>query len=449
MYSEKIMNEVIGVELNTSKSVSDANKNYIIVDNTGTVEDKFTISVEDGNILISGSYNSTGYAIEYFCGKFLRDNGGKTVELKNGFKFEGSKGKKDIYTKDQLMTVLRDMYNDPDKFIVGQQAEQTGYLPSHSINKFVETAGELPGMIGLDFGCYGMYIQNYTPDKWSQAICELVDYAAQGGIVEISSHLDNPADPAQKVLGKLGEAAEASERNALFEALITDGTELNKAFKETITRDGKFLQDLRDNGVPVVFRPFHEMNGDWFWYTVTASGITADSEVWANVWRYVYDYYTKELGLDNLIWVYAPNYSDNVWDEAGQQKMSTIYCYPGNEYCDMVGVDIYFNAGLNPVIGGYSELLDATNYIGALTEFGPSKELRANADNNEKQIDVFNSMDANNYLSVIKGTGAKFAYVLSWNGSISFTAMGKSDEFMALDYTIGAKELKTIFNGMK
>ena len=59
-FAEKIMSDVIGVELATSRSTSDTDKNYIIVDNTGTVEDKFTISVEDGNILICGSYSSTG-----------------------------------------------------------------------------------------------------------------------------------------------------------------------------------------------------------------------------------------------------------------------------------------------------------------------------------------------------------------------------------------------------
>ncbi len=448
-FSKKIMNEVIGVELDTSKSTSDENKHYIIVDDTGTIEDKFSISVEDGNIMIKGSYNSADYAVDYFCSTYLNNNGGKNVELQNGDKFEGSKGKKDIYTKDQLMTVLKDMYNDPDRFIVGQQAEQVGYLPNYSLDKFSEKAGELPGILGLDFGCYGMYIKNYSEQKWSQAICQIVEYVAQGGIVEISSHIDNPSDPTQQVRGFLGDVKSSSELNELFEALITEGTDLNKSFKESIARDGKFLQDLRDNGVPVVWRPLHEMNGNWFWYCVTQNGVTADSEYWANVWRYIYDYYTKELGLDNLIWVYSPNVSDNSWDTAGQSTMSTSYCYPGNEYCDMVGVDWYFESVSDTVPDGYADILDVTGYIGALTEFGPGDNLRADSEKGEVQENLFNSMDMNDFLEGIKSEGSKYAYVLAWAGQWSLPGLGQADEFMALEQTLGAKELKVIFDGMK
>ncbi len=447
-FANKIMSDVIGIELKTTNSTSNKDSHYIMIDNTGVVADKFSISVEDGNIIIKGSPNSTDYAIDYFCGTYLMERGGKNVELKNGDKFEGSMGKIPIYTKAQLMNVLTTLYNDPNKYVVGQQANYQE-MPSTALDVFTEAAGELPGMLGIDFGCYGMYIQNYNSQKWSQAICEIVDYVSKGGIIEISSHMDNPADPSAQVRGKLGEATTQDELNALFEELITEGTEMNKEFKEHLDIDGRFLRDLRDNGVPVVWRPLHEMNGSWFWYCVTANGITADSEVWANVWRYIHNYYTKDLGLDNLIWVFSPNVADNALEENGK-TMSPIYCYPGNEYVDMVGIDWYFSSVNKFEPAGYADLLDVTGYIGGLAEFGPTGDvLLADAEKDQKQEEMFNCMDANEFLQNIAASGSKFSYVLSWAGKQSFARFGKLDEFMKLDHTIGAKELKTIFDGIK
>ncbi len=441
----KIQNEVIGVTLDTSKIIAPG-EHYILLDNTELMENEYSIKVEDGNIVISGSYNSIDDAIDYFCSDFLKNNGGKNVSLTNGVKYEGNTEKKDIYTKDQVMTVLTDVYNDPNKFIVGQQADEIKYpLPSATLDQFLDSAGELPGILGVDLGCYGMYIQQYNEAQWSQAICELVDFAAQGGIIEISSHLDNPVDPSQYVRGYLGEFETVEELDQAFTDLITEGTEINKAFKETIARDGRFLQALRDNGVPVLWRPFHEMNGSHFWFCVTSGKVTASAEVWKNVWKYLYNFYTSELKLDNLIWIYSPNVDAKMIGGVP----STMYCFPGKEYCDMVGVDWYFDNTEKTDPPGYKEVIDGTGYIGAMTEMGMSGSLRADPELGQNQSDIFNCSDFDRFLSEIAKSGNKFAYVLSWNHRLSFSSMGGCDVFMGEEYTLGAKDLKALFDKMK
>ncbi len=444
---ERFENEIIGVTLDSTRTAS-GDGHYIVIDSTGLIENEYSVKVEDGNILIKGSYNSVDAAIEYLCTDLLSSDS-KKVELKNGAVYEGKTEAATIYTKDQLMSLLTELYNDPNRYIVGQQAEELRHpMPSVSLDAFYDATGELPGMLGVDLGCYGMYIKDYDDDEWSQAICELVDYAAQGGIVEVSSHYDNPVDPAQQVRGTLGEFETAEQLEQAFKDLITEGTELNKAFREAIEIDGRFLKALCDNGVPVLFRPFHEMNGNWFWYCATSNGLTVSAEVWTALWKYVHDYYTEDLKLDNLIWVYSPNVSSNENDKMGT-TMSTMYCFPGKEYCDIVGTDWYFvnTASSNPA--GYKDVIDGSGYIGALTEFGPSGDLLADPEKNQNQIDLFNCSDFDKFIEQIAGAGNKFAYVLAWSGQWSIPTMGEGDEYMALDYTLGAKDLKIIFDGMK
>ena len=60
------------------------------------------------------------------------------------------------------------------------------------------------------------------------------------------------------------------------------------------------LKELQDANVVVLWRPFHEMNGGWFWWG------GKDPDEFIRVWRHMFDYFTKTKGLDNLLWVYGP-----------------------------------------------------------------------------------------------------------------------------------------------
>ena len=77
------------------------------------------------------------------------------------------------------------------------------------------------------------------------------------------------------------------------------------------------LQELKDAGVVVLWRPFHEMNGGWFWWGAK------DPDTFIKVWRHMFDYFTKTKGLDNLLWVYSPNHGNK-----------TAAYYAGDHYVD-------------------------------------------------------------------------------------------------------------------
>jgi len=86
------------------------------------------------------------------------------------------------------------------------------------------------------------------------------------------------------------------------------------------------LQQLQDKNVPVLWRPFHEFDGKWFWWG------KGGAENFVKLWRLMYDKFTHEYKLNNLIWILG--YADFVEDG----------WYPGDEYCDIVGSDTYNNS---------------------------------------------------------------------------------------------------------
>ncbi|MBP0964162.1 MAG: hypothetical protein J5999_02600 [Oscillospiraceae bacterium] len=90
------------------------------------------------------------------------------------------------------------------------------------------------------------------------------------------------------------------------------------------------MQKLEDANVTVMWRPLHEASGGWFWWG--ASG--ADDYKW--LWKLLYHRMTDYYQFDNLIWVW--NGQSSEW-------------YPGDEYCDIVAIDIYSDAhdyGVSP-----------------------------------------------------------------------------------------------------
>lgn len=81
---------------------------------------------------------------------------------------------------------------------------------------------------------------------------------------------------------------------------------------------------LKDAGIPVLWRPYHEASGKWFWWG-------EDAATFKKLWVDMFNRF-KEAGLDNLIWVWTSEVNDlNNW-------------YPGDEYVDIIGVDIYGGA---------------------------------------------------------------------------------------------------------
>lgn len=161
---------------------------------------------------------------------------------------------------------------------------------------------------------------------------------------------------------------------------LVEGSRENTVVKADVAKLAGYLKLLQDADIPVLFRPFHEAAGDytwgsWFWWG--NSGVETTKELW----KWLYNTLTNDYGLNNLIWVWTMQTSD-AGEVADVAKLEEAY--PGDEYVDIVGTDIYKDA-----MSDQSELFlllqDATNgrKIVALTETGnlldPDSQLNKNA----------------------------------------------------------------------
>ena len=126
-----------------------------------------------------------------------------------------------------------------------------------------------------------------------------------------------------------------------------EGTWENKVFTEDLKNAAAYLKLLRDADIPVLWRPFHEAAGGWFWWG-------KDAASFKSLWIAMFNYFKTE-GLDNLIWTTEGNDAD--W-------------YPGDQYVDIVGRDVY-NKETADCVSEYTSI--AENYgnkIVSLSECG-------------------------------------------------------------------------------
>lgn len=141
-----------------------------------------------------------------------------------------------------------------------------------------------------------------------------------------------------------------AENNA-FDATnaLTEGTWENDVYEADMAEIISYLTLLQDENIPVLWRPFHEAAGGWFWWG-------KDAESFKALWI---DMFTRfqEAGLHNLIWVWTSETGDDDW-------------YPGDQYVDIIGRDLYGNTA-DDCATQYSTLANSYgNKMVALSECG-------------------------------------------------------------------------------
>ena len=118
-------------------------------------------------------------------------------------------------------------------------------------------------------------------------------------------------------------------KNDEFKDVLTPGTELYDRWCAHVDTVAVYLKRLRDANVPVLWRPYHEMNGDWFWW-----GGRRGEHSTAALYRQMFDRYTNHHKLNNLIWVWS------VDRPSTPQRQFADY-FPGSKYLDVVSLDVY------------------------------------------------------------------------------------------------------------
>ncbi len=150
------------------------------------------------------------------------------------------------------MKVLEKAYEDSRFMLVGEQLIGPRDLPNDMFARFSEgTGGRKPAILGIDLACYGLDLINVGEgtERWNIMLDQITAFAEEGGIVTASSHYANPiprpdvAAPCRGLFGGI----------KAWEDILTEGTELNKIFKEELLIDAEFLRQLGERGVTVLW----------------------------------------------------------------------------------------------------------------------------------------------------------------------------------------------------
>ncbi|MDT0417537.1 glycosyl hydrolase [Streptomyces sp. DSM 41982] len=196
--------------------------------------------------------------------------------------------------------------------------------PAYWTARVHDITGEYPAVWNGDFGFSQNDIDNrqkvvdQAKTEWNNgSLPGLMMHACRPDVATCS--FEGGADPVK------GSKLSDSE----WQQVVTDGTSLNSAYKRKLDQFVPYFQQLKSAGVPVLFRPLHELNEGWAWW-----GGRPGANGSARLFRITHDY-LESKGLDNILWVWAPK------DVQGGASQAASY-YPGDAYVDVVGLDVWW-----------------------------------------------------------------------------------------------------------
>lgn len=238
------------------------------------------------------------------------------------------------------------------KAIITGQHTQTN--PMEEVTYIKEQTGKMPKLRGFELLAYSPNI-NYE-DASEPCLTEVYEnrgtletalqWAKESdGIVTFSFHWYSPVGGRDKSF-----YAEHTDFDA--SRILVEGTKEREAFYHDMDVIAKELKRFEEADVPILWRPFHESDGTWFWWGAKGP------EVARELYKLMYEYYTKVHHINNLLWVWNCRLKEG---------------YPGDEYVDVISVDIYLqDYATTDYQQEYLDLIEATtkNKVAALAEIG-------------------------------------------------------------------------------
>lgn len=213
------------------------------------------------------------------------------------------------------------------KYTIGaMHNKQPNSDPNKYSRELQSITGKWPGLYSSDFQFEPQEIA-HRQTVVDQALREW----SNGAMINLMWHACNPAkhSPCQWN----SEGVLSSMTDWQWNQLITDGTTINKEWKSRMDEVAIYLQQLKEAGVEVMFRPLHEMNQGMFWW-----GGRPGKDGTARLYQITHDYFLYEKELTNLVWLW--NLQDFSTLESDLQDYD-----PGNEYWDVLTLDMYWSDG--------------------------------------------------------------------------------------------------------
>jgi mannan endo-1,4-beta-mannosidase len=224
--------------------------------------------------------------------------------------------------------------------------------------------GSYPAIFGWDLGNIGD-VNNLDGVPFDSIRVNMIRAYELGGINTVSFHDRNPLT-----------GFDAWNLNGVNVSAILPGGKQHSKLLAQLNLVADFLKSLKTNNqevVPVIFRPWHEMYGNWFWW----GSSTCSDDDYKLLFRFTVDYLRKEKGLKNLLIAFSP-------DKGFQTSEEYLKRYPGDDYVDILGLDDYSDFKENRLdqvvvkLGIVADLAQQKEKIAAFTETGSDKLQLAN-----------------------------------------------------------------------
>ncbi|MBA4409646.1 MAG: glycosyl hydrolase [Bacteroidota bacterium] len=258
-------------------------------------------------------------------------------------------------------------------------------------------AGKSPALVGLDFLFCG---RNYTWYNENDPFNQGKAWYDKNGIVNFHWHWRDPS----RVTEEFYTAKTSFDISKIFDETSAE----YKAMIKDIDYTSGLLKRFQDNKIPIIWRPLHEAAGGWFWWG--AKGAAPCKKLW----QLMFDRMVNVNGLHNLIWVWTREPNDDDW-------------YPGDDYVDIVGRDIYKEGDHSSQILEFNDL--TSRYSG------------------KKMVTISESGSFPDVDNLIKD-GAGWSWFMPWNGE--FTRLSKHNpldlwkKMFASDYVLTLDEMPNL-----
>jgi len=258
------------------------------------------------------------------------------------------------------------------------------------------SGNKTPALVGFDF-MHGTGKEFKGGNTWNKSytaatISLAKELYGRGGIPAFCWHWRDPLKTTEGFYSPSSSGGDKTDfdltkacTNANCTAWNTSSAEY-KGIVEDLDIVAGYLKELQDAGVAVLWRPVHEASGGWFWWGGKGA---APLKL---LYKLIYDKFTNEHKLNNLIWVWTSEGADYPW-------------YPGNEYADIIGRDFYYSQN------------DVVNHASLIGEFEKLKNLFGT-----KKIITLSENGSVPYPSNMKADGAGWSYFMPWYGNFVTTS---------------------------
>ncbi|HEA29481.1 MAG TPA: glycosyl hydrolase family 26 [Leeuwenhoekiella sp.] len=196
--------------------------------------------------------------------------------------------------------------------------------PENFYNKAQEITGKYPAVWGTDL------YWNGSENPSDRIVEAAIKKHKQGAIVTLMWHVGRPIDNAPYGWSQSVQNTFSDEQ---WKQLTTEGTEIHKKWLAQVDTIAATLKKLQEAHIPILWRPYHEMNGVWFWW-----GNKPGKNGYIKLWKMLYERLTNHHKLNNLIWVWNANAPRDI---PGDEAFDYKDFYPGKNYVDILATDVY------------------------------------------------------------------------------------------------------------